>query len=778
MSGTSTPGSKVYAQIVASSLRILEGTSTSEGSAYLRRLSREQLLSKRRAAEKSRSFETTCRVAHRLVALAAEDAAKSRTLRAHRAAVESFIELLRATQDLQPVSGASVQALANLLWEGLPEPSGRLRAFLGKRRREVTARDIEAAYPLTPEEWQSLVGAVQRETLRLTDPVSFVTDDHQRPFVELDAAGRLARLAEQEVVPVAPTTAYDTSERELRVTSVTALGFRGAPHQVQLDLTKAGKPVDILLWGDNGTGKSTIADALEFALQARVDRSADFISSLRPSVRNLHAARTLSSVSLTDGSTVLRELRVAPDGRARASDDPIRPGFRIAPIVIRRADIIRFLDTGSLDRGTIFFDYFPDVHGGVGTRPTEEIRSLEDEQYQLRVARTDLARRLHTLVDAPDFDFTSRTQLDRYLAVMTSGVQRQSENPKPVGLSEGVKAVVAELRSVQERLALVKKKVQAGVQSLNPIAYREQLQRIMPALTVIEEELSRAFREITGAEHVDAIRLLVGQSGPVSLDVVVQFSDGRTALPQQVFSEGYKDLLAMLVFLLMSKQAAAAGQARFLVLDDALQSVNATVRVGLMNYLLTQFSDWQLIITGHDRSWLTQLRALYHRRGRSFVEKATLTWSFDRGLRLAGESRSVSDSLRSAMLANDARQTAAGAGMLLEQMCHELSWRLRISVQRKENDRYTLGDLWPGIRKALARTPVCAEVEQIDLRVDLRNSVGAHFNDWADDVPWSDVETLGINTLSLFERVNCSACADWVAAGPSGMRCRCGALTL
>ena len=75
----------------------------------------------------------------------------------------------------------------------------------------------------------------------------------------------------------------------------------------------------------------------------------------------------------------------------------MRPGFTIAPIVIRRSDILRLLDTESPERGTVFFDYFPDPSSGLGFRPGEELNLLKEGRYILRVVRDDLARRLNLL---------------------------------------------------------------------------------------------------------------------------------------------------------------------------------------------------------------------------------------------------------------------------------------------------------------------------------------------------------------------------------------------
>jgi hypothetical protein len=69
-----------------------------------------------------------------------------------------------------------------------------------------------------------------------------------------------------------------------------------------------------------------------------------------------------------------------------------------------------------------------------------------------------------------------------------------------------------------------------------------------------------------------------------------------------------------------AKKAAEFGQARILVLDDALQSADATIRQGVMSYVLDELKDWQLIIAGHDRAWQEQLREQFLQAGQVSVQ--------------------------------------------------------------------------------------------------------------------------------------------------------------
>ena len=49
--------------------------------------------------------------------------------------------------------------------------------------------------------------------------------------------------------------------------------FRGIPNQLSVNFTdRKGVPCSTLIYGDNGSGKSSIIDALEYNLQGRIER--------------------------------------------------------------------------------------------------------------------------------------------------------------------------------------------------------------------------------------------------------------------------------------------------------------------------------------------------------------------------------------------------------------------------------------------------------------------------------------------------------------------------
>lgn len=769
----------VYSSVEQVARSVHDAVRSRVRSPFLDDMDLETLHSLRMGSRKQGNHDLARRVGLEIVTREANAARRDRSPKAHTRVLLALTSLLQETVGRKPTPlNATARAMARELVIGMETAPPWVTRFTRNAPRDLARRELHELTGLELQEWQELAARLAEEaTKRRVPAVQRIADSSTEP-PNLNVAARLSRLAQREDRAAGAIPTYDMSDRDIRIRRVSVSGFRGSPGAVSVDFTKKGRPVDVLLWGDNGMGKSTLVDGIEFALQRRVDRSADFNGTLRPAVRNLSVPEATACVELSDGSTVERSLVTNQAGRDEASTFEVRPGFRVAPIVIRRADILRFLDTEGLSRGTVFFDYFPDPAGVLGMRPDEELKSLEEERFVLRVVRDDAASQLRDLYPGGDEDLTNAARLEEFVERLVDEIPPSEYKNVMDGLPTQARALIAELRSTQQRLSSIKKLLDRGVQTLNPVAYRSQLERVVPILQTVTSELTSSFKRVARATHVSALRVLVAKSGPVSLDVVVEFDGGASALPQQVFSEGYKDLIALLFFLAVTQKASEFGQAKVLVLDDALQSVDATVRLGVMDLVLEQFSDWQLIVTGHDRAWLEQLRGLFARRGRNFVERRISAWSFSDGIEVTGSGRSRADMLQVGLDQADERMAASAAGLLLEELSQELSWRMCVSVTRRPGDKYTLGDLWPGVAKSLRRTSVAELVSAIDLRLDIRNLLGAHFNAWADEIPWSDVRQLGDDVLALFHATYCKACGAWVEAVGRAIACRCGALAL
>ena len=590
-----------------------------------------------------------------------------------------------------------------------------------------------------------------------------------------------ALISNFPILPESGPPAYDSSDKERRVSKVNLFRFRGSPGRLSLDLSKRDLPVSAIILGDNGSGKSTLADSIEFALQGRIGRSIAFDSPLAPSANSL-AANDLAEVIVTldNGIEVSRRLENKKSGRLGVDIEDVRPGFRLAPISLKRQDILRFLDTGAMARGHVFFDYFPVNASEMAIRPEELLARLDDEEYELRVLRTHFSEVLGAALGSDPQEIANKDKLEAILKSQVLNGQTLAQAKRSGEwdqVAESIRLPVIELMQIQKRLRGIKNEKSRGIMTKNPILYRAQVAALGQALEGIGDLLTSAFKEITSASHISRIDVVFGRSGPVALDIVAELSTGRRCFPQQIFSEGYRDLLAILFFLVVAKRATEKGQARILILDDVFQSVDSSIRSGTVEYILKEFHDWQLLFTVHDRLWFEQLTNALRRHQHPFVQRELKRWRFDTGIvtTVPGDFRS---NLSNQLSNGDPTGICSAAGFLLEQASDQLSWRLGTSVKRTNGDKYTLGALWPGVAKELRRHGLATICDPIDRHYSLRNLAGAHFNEWAGSLSRDEAESFGDSVQNLVRSTWCPTCNDWIAKDGSVTRCQCGKLAL
>lgn len=651
-------------------------------------------------------------------------------------------ELRRIIDDIQDEpSDASIQEALGLSWDSF---NNHLLALRKGMAPSNTVDDTSSEDPIKPS--VSVADALISGPARLPDSVPLV---------------------------------YDTSDRDLRVSMVNLCQFRGSPGNLSLDLSPKGRSLSAIILGDNGSGKSTIADSIEFALQGRIGRSIAFDSPLAPSAKSFATADLAKvTVTLNNDTTISRRLESKPSGRLGVDIEHVRPGFRLAPISLKRQDILRFLDTGAMARGHVFFDYFPVNASEMAIRPEELQARLDDEEYELRVLRTHLSEALGTELDAEPQELANRDKLETIIKNQVldgQSIAQAKRDGRWDLIPESIRENVTRLIQTQKRLRAIKNEKNRGLMTKNPVLYRAQVAVLGEALEGIGDLLTTAFMEITGASHVSRIDVIFGRSGPVALDIIVELSSGKRCFPQQIFSEGYRDLLAILFFLAVAKRASEKGQARVLILDDVFQSVDSGIRSGTVEFILREFHDWQLLFTVHDRLWFEQLTAALRRHQHPFVQLELKRWRFDTGI-VASTPGDFRSNLNHQLTNGDPAGICGAAGLLLEQASDQLSWRLGTSIKRAKADKYTLGALWPGVAKELRRGGLGEVVDRIDRSYVLRNLAGAHFNEWAGTLSREEAENFGEAVLELVKSTWCSTCNDWISRQGATARCHCGAL--
>jgi hypothetical protein len=101
-----------------------------------------------------------------------------------------------------------------------------------------------------------------------------------------------------------------------------------------------------------------------------------------------------------------------------------------------------------------------------------------------------------------------------------------------------------------------------------------------------------------------------------------------------------------------------------------------------------------------------------------------------------------------------------------------------VTVTRRKDDLYTLGDLWPQVSKSLLSTTVYERVNEAMRWSFLRNQVGAHFNEWATSLSVADAKRFAASVIGLLGSVYCmQQCQTWVRRVGGAWSCTCGKTT-
>jgi hypothetical protein len=568
------------------------------------------------------------------------------------------------------------------------------------------------------------------------------------------------------------------------VTKVSALdirAFRGVPGQLQIDLraTPRGDAVSLLLLGDNGSGKSSVADALEFCLRASLLRRIDPGRPVKRQAQSLVSnTAPYVEVELEHEGRVARgkpgKDRFGPD--VTRLEEP-RAEFALAPFVLRRVDIQSFWALPSKERMLVFFDYFRPP-GTTERQRLEASRTVKKLEGRIPELETEAVDAFHALAATLNINRNQLGTLDEFHErerfLYARFIRQALADAKSKRERDRLKANWRRARNPATALAAAHLDLDTARAIADGNAEDRVKAEVAAILDVASSSVTDAFRAVSESDFVEQVNVVPGPDGS-TLEVSLILSDGKTVDPSLVLSEANLDLLALLVFVGVVEGAANAGQAKLLVLDDVFQSVDSVHRERVCAHLAQRLSDWQLVVLTHDRLWMAILGELLRQSGHRFVAREIVDWTFEAGPLLREAVLEPSRPLEAALAGGIPTAICSASGLLLEEIAERLSWTLPSSVVRRRGDRYTLGDTWPGVAKRLRKLGMATEVEAVEASLPLRNLVGAHFNEWARTVSSKEAQRFGRAVLAVYACVRCPRCDGWIEpAGKERYVCRCG----
>jgi ABC-type Mn2+/Zn2+ transport system ATPase subunit len=541
---------------------------------------------------------------------------------------------------------------------------------------------------------------------------------------------------------------------------VSVVGFRACREHAVLRFQPAGKmPGFTVIYGENGTGKSTFVDAIELALQGKLHREAHLDRDETPIAISVGLKEASIQIDLSDDTSVFQTVSegVTRKGLLRASllrAEPI-PGFTEGPFVIRRIDITGLVDCSPRERGIYLLPFFAELKASATRRPLN--RTHQTEHRQMIWLRDLLRAELDELGIPRPKNADEATEMLSRLDKETSG---------------GIK--IAQLASLERRLAepwWIERR--RDVVLMEP-RYEEILKRYAGFLTDIQDRVWQSFLDITRWNQAHKLTLDFESSRPSSLRLNFHFMDGSYADAARVLSEGQRDLLSLLLYFELVRQASKLGQAKVMVLDDVLHSIDAQYRVTVLEFLAKSFRDWQILLVTHDHPWSVEASEILRLEGVLADHIEFRSWSPSTGPLIDYRSGRVGSVLLRARGTLDASTIAGSAGILLELCLDKASVIFSTQITRKPNDNYNIGDLWDAVSKALAGTNLEPQFGRLASMKFLRNFLGAHWSAYSLTVSKDVAGEFADRVVAIFEGLHCPTCQTWVRRRGVSWSCRCG----
>jgi len=302
----------------------------------------------------------------------------------------------------------------------------------------------------------------------------------------------------------------------------------------------------------------------------------------------------------------------------------------------------------------------------------------------------------------------------------------------------------------------------------------------------LSAEINRIYVTLHPGERHGGIHIGIREAVQGSAYLRGNFYDRTDEDVRAYYSEAHLDTLGLSIFLALRVwHRRMHPNFDLLVLDDVLTSVDAEHLVRVSEFLLREFSDYQILLTTHDRIWFEHLRDIQNRCRVSnrFVNKVIHKWTVEDGPDLR-EPEDERQDLELRLKNGEPKDIASTAGRLLEHILQEMRYNFRLRIGARRGELYEIGEMWPAfyaeMRKNYPSLYSAAKeaLDALDVRWPLRNWIGAHFNEWAARVSRESSMAFGKAVADLFDRLFCADCRRFVepSATPLGqVACRCGA---
>jgi hypothetical protein len=354
-----------------------------------------------------------------------------------------------------------------------------------------------------------------------------------------------------------------------------------------------------------------------------------------------------------------------------------------------------------------------------------------------------------------------------------------------VSPEQAAQTSLALLKEQQERVDEASARLAAAVateksaDALLEIAERKVGAAITEAISGLGDLVAAYYLKVSGSKLYSNVRVEYdGTHRAGGTEFSIRYDDREDfSPPQRIMSNGQLNALALAFFLARTK--VEGGQWRTIVLDDVVGSFGGIHRQGLLGLLEAEFSDWQIILLTHDRTFA---RHALVRLGSGWEHQRIDGWSPKGGPVLV--SGNPLELLRKRLAEGKGPDELGGVARQAFEL--ELSRpleKLMYSIEYHSNGRYAAMEYLIALRRGLKAAKSSIADEGVFARLEADSFVinlTAHDQPILDGAETADFDQLVKDLAEVRSLFKCEKCGDsaWTRGERAGKHtCGCKALS-
>lgn len=167
---------------------------------------------------------------------------------------------------------------------------------------------------------------------------------------------------------------------------------------------------------------------------------------------------------------------------------------------------------------------------------------------------------------------------------------------------------LGEKESLEDEIKVIEKEFEIANTTYELFTDKKQ-KALEETIDKIQKRVSEYYNFIHEDEEFNTPEMVVPKSTGINLNL--NFKE-VIADPRSYSSEGHLDSLGLCIFLAFAKEF---NEHNFIILDDIISTVDLNHKERVATLLLTEFKDYQIILTTHNKLWFRQLKNYTHHYG-------------------------------------------------------------------------------------------------------------------------------------------------------------------